>query len=441
VIDRTETNMPTDDIAISVSNLSKTYRLFGHPGDRIKQFFALGMKKYHHEFTALKGVSFNIKQGETVGIIGRNGSGKSTLLQVICGILKPTSGTLKTHGRVSALLELGAGFNPEFTGRENVYFQGAIMGFTKAQMDERFNMIASFADIGEFIDQPVRTYSSGMFVRLAFAVAISVDPDILVVDEALSVGDGKFQIKCAAWLQKLRQRRVTILLVSHDENLITSLCDKVIIMEAGRTVGEGEPRAMSAAYHQLLFGNTGTAGQIGHAGGSPDIDESSVALRERQGLQSTGFSSRYGTGEARLAEWGILDEHGRHCSTIRSGTPFRLYMTLKFLSDVHDVSYGFVIKNRQGTVVWGVTSVLQGKSAHYGHKGEDFIINTDGIMNLASGEYFVTLGTAHLDDGRKIDFIEDATEFQVVGPAGIFTTSIVNLQTKFDITSKGQTAT
>ena len=251
--------MPTDDIAISVRNLSKTYRLFGHPGDRIKQFFSLGMKKYHHEFTALKGVSFDIKQGETVGIIGRNGSGKSTLLQLICGILKPTSGTLQTHGRVSALLELGAGFNPEFTGRENVYFQGAIMGFTQAQMDGRFDTIASFADIGEFIDQPVRTYSSGMFVRLAFAVAISVDPDILVVDEALSVGDGKFQIKCAAWLQQLRQKRVTVLLVSHDENLITSLCDKVIIMEAGRIVGEGEPRAMSATYHQLLFGNTGTA--------------------------------------------------------------------------------------------------------------------------------------------------------------------------------------
>jgi lipopolysaccharide transport system ATP-binding protein len=439
--DRIKANMHSDDIAISVSNLSKTYRLFGHPGDRIKQFLSLSMKKYHHEFDALKGVSFDIRQGETVGIIGRNGSGKSTLLQVICGILKPTSGTLQTQGRVSALLELGAGFNPEFTGRENVYFQGAIMGFTQAQMDERFNSIASFADIGEFIDQPVRTYSSGMFVRLAFAVAISVDPDILVVDEALSVGDGKFQIKCAAWLQKFRQKRVTVLLVSHDENLITSLCDKVIIMEAGRKIAEGEPREMSAAYHQLQFGNIENLGQTSHAGVSLDLDQSSAAVRENQELPSSGFSSRYGTGEARLVEWGILDEHGRHCSTIRSGTPFRLYMTLKFLSDVHDVSYGFVIKNRQGTVVWGVTSILQGKSAHYGHKGEVFIINANGIMNLASGEYFVTLGTAHLDDGRKIDFIEDATGFQVVGPAGIFTTSIVNLQTKFDITQKGQTTT
>jgi len=165
----------------------------------------MGFRQYHREFTALKDVSFDIKKGEAVGVIGRNGSGKSTLLQVICGILKPTQGSIQINGRISALLELGAGFNPEFTGRENIYFQGAVMGFTKAKMDERFNEIASFADIGEFMDQPVRTYSSGMFVRLAFAVAISVDPDILVVDEALAVGDGKFQLKCAAWLQQLNQ--------------------------------------------------------------------------------------------------------------------------------------------------------------------------------------------------------------------------------------------
>ena len=208
--------MSSDDIAISVRNLTKSYRLFGHPGDRIKQFFSLGLKQYHREFTALKDVSFDIKKGETVGIIGRNGSGKSTLLQLICGILKPTTGTVQVNGRVSALLELGAGFNPEFTGRENVYFQGALMGFTEAQMDERFDEIAAFADIGEFIDQPVRTYSSGMFVRLAFAVAIHVDPDILVVDEALAVGDMAFQRKCFAQIDRLRAAGCTIALVTHD---------------------------------------------------------------------------------------------------------------------------------------------------------------------------------------------------------------------------------
>jgi ABC-type polysaccharide/polyol phosphate transport system ATPase subunit len=429
--------MPSDDIAISIRNLTKSYRLFGHPGDRIKQFFSLGLKQYHRKFTALNDVSFDIKKGETVGIIGRNGSGKSTLLQLICGILKPTSGTVQVTGRVSALLELGAGFNPEFTGRENVYFQGAIMGFTATQMEERFEAIASFAEIGEFIDQPVRTYSSGMFVRLAFAVAISVDPDILVVDEALSVGDGRFQLKCAAWLQKLRQKQVTVLLVSHDESVITSLCDKVIVLEGGRKIMDGEPRAMSAAYHQLLFGNPGTADGTGQAASPQSPSTSPDDQRPSPGSSS----SRYGTGEANLVAWGIRDQHGRSCSTIESGTPFRLYMVLEFHSDVPDVSYGFVIKNRRGTTVWGVTSILQGQSAHHGHTGEEFVISADGIMNLAGSAYFVTLGAAHLDDGRKIDFIDDALEFQVVGPGGIFDASVVNLQTEFAITPKAQSAT
>lgn len=222
----------TSDITISVKGLTKTYRLFDHPGDRVKQFFSLGLKQYHREFTALKDVSFEIRKGETVGIIGRNGSGKSTLLQLICGILKPTSGSVHVNGRISALLELGAGFNPEFTGRENVYFQGALMGFTEAQMNERFDDIAAFADIGNFIDQPVRTYSSGMFVRLAFAVAIHLEPDVLIVDEALGVGDSTFKRKCFQFLQEFRKTR-TLLLVSHDIQSIKGLCDCAIWLDCG----------------------------------------------------------------------------------------------------------------------------------------------------------------------------------------------------------------
>lgn len=239
--------MPSD-IAISVRNLTKTFRIFGHPGDRIKQALTLGRMRFHREFTALKDVSFDVKKGETVGIIGRNGSGKSTLLQLICGIIKPTSGTVTVNGRVSALLELGAGFNPEFTGRENVYFQGALMGFTKAQMDERFVDIAAFADIGEFIDQPVRTYSSGMFVRLAFAVAASVEPDILVVDEALSVGDISFQQKCLERIHKMQEAGTTIFLVSHDIMLMRSFGDTLIYLEKGRIKVSGEPERVGETY-------------------------------------------------------------------------------------------------------------------------------------------------------------------------------------------------
>lgn len=238
----------SDDIAISVQNLTKTYRIFGHPGERVKQAMSLGLRRYHREFTALKDVSFDIRKGETVGIIGRNGSGKSTLLQVICGILKPTTGTVRVNGRVSALLELGAGFNPEFTGRENVYFQGALMGLTKVQMDERFNEIAVFADIGEFIDQPVRTYSSGMFVRLAFAVAVHVEPEILVVDEALGVGDAEFQERSITRMRSLQERGGTILFVSHVTQAVRNFCQRALWLDAGEVRQAGAAADVCQTY-------------------------------------------------------------------------------------------------------------------------------------------------------------------------------------------------
>lgn len=251
--DKNNQGAAAEDIAISIRGLSKNYRLFNHPGDRIKQFFSFGMKQYHREFTALKDVSFDIKKGETVGIIGLNGSGKSTLLQLICGILKPTTGSVTVRGRVSALLELGAGFNPEFTGRENVYFQGALQGFTPSQIDERFDEISTFADIGEFIDQPVRTYSSGMFVRLAFSVAISVNPEILIIDEALSVGDTSFQARCLKRIYQLRQFGTMVILVSHDVNAVRSLCERAIWLENGQVKMIGDVHPVTGRYMQTSF--------------------------------------------------------------------------------------------------------------------------------------------------------------------------------------------
>jgi len=236
------------DIAISADHLTKTFRVFGHPGDRIKQALSFGRMRLHREFTALREVSFDIRKGQTVGIIGRNGSGKSTLLQLVCGILKPTSGKVAAQGRISALLELGSGFNPEFTGRENVYFQGAVLGIEKKDMALRFDEIAAFAGIGEFIDQPVRTYSSGMFVRLAFAVAVSVEPDILVVDEALSVGDLGFQQKCLERIREMREAGVTIFLVSHDIMLMRTFGDTLIYLERGQIKAMGDPETVGEAY-------------------------------------------------------------------------------------------------------------------------------------------------------------------------------------------------
>lgn len=245
-----------DDIAISVRNLTKTYRLFNHPGDRVKQFLSLGFRQYHRKFTALEDVSFDIRKGETVGIIGRNGSGKSTLLQLICGILKPTSGSVRVNGRISALLELGAGFNPEFTGRENVYFQGALMGFTSTQMDDRFDDIAAFADIGEFIDQPVRTYSSGMYVRLAFATVIHSEADILVVDEALAVGDEVFQRKCFERLETLLGNgKTNLFFVSHNIRQVERICSRAFSLERGRVCQTGSSDEVCTAYFKNTLQN------------------------------------------------------------------------------------------------------------------------------------------------------------------------------------------
>jgi lipopolysaccharide transport system ATP-binding protein len=240
--------MSSSDAVISVRNLTKVYRIYDSPLYRFRQAFNFRRKKHHREFTALDGISFEIPKGQTVGIIGRNGSGKSTLLQLVCGIRKPTSGEVHVSGRISALLELGAGFHPEFTGRENVYMQGAIMGLGRADMETRFPGIVAFADIGEFLDQPVKTYSSGMFVRLAFAVAVSVEPDILVVDEALSVGDIGFQQKCIERIREMREAGVTIFLVSHDILLLRNFGDTLIYLDRGRIKTMGDPEVVGEAY-------------------------------------------------------------------------------------------------------------------------------------------------------------------------------------------------
>lgn len=274
------------DLAVVCQAVSKTYRIFGHPGDRIKQAFSLGHLRRHDEFTALRNISFDIRRGETVGIIGRNGSGKSTLLQLICGILTPTQGKLNVSGRVSALLELGAGFNPEFTGRENIYFQGAIMGFDKRAMDARLEAILAFAEIGSFIDQPVRTYSSGMFVRLAFSVAVHIDPEILVIDEALGVGDAEFQERSITRMKELQASGATIFLVSHSLPLIRNFCQRAIWLDGGDLRLSGPASSVCQAYEdEVSKPSAGTfldlsAGRLYPSGRTKTISITAVHLNE-----------------------------------------------------------------------------------------------------------------------------------------------------------------
>jgi len=244
----------SSDIAIRVKHLSKHYQIYEKPQDRLKQSLWRGRKQYYREFKALDDVSFEVRKGETVGIVGRNGSGKSTLLQIICGTLAPTSGEVEVNGRVAALLELGAGFDPEFTGRENIFMYAAILGLSRKEIDEKFDRIVSFSEIGDFLDQPVKTYSSGMFVRLAFSIAISVDPDILIVDEALSVGDLNFRNKCMHRIKQMKDAGVTILFVSHDLGTVQTTCDKGIWLLSGEIKDEGNAVAVCQEFYAFMTG-------------------------------------------------------------------------------------------------------------------------------------------------------------------------------------------
>lgn len=377
--------MPSDDIAISVRNLTKTYRLFGYPGDRIKQFFSLGLKKYHREFTALKDISFDIRKGETVGIIGRNGSGKSTLLQLICGILKPTSGSIAVSGRIGALLELGAGFNPEFTGRENVYFQGAILGLGKAEVDSRFDVIAAFADIGEFIDQPVRTYSNGMFVRLAFSVAAHTDPDILVVDEVLAVGDAVFQQKCFDRIHRLQSQGTSIVVVSHNPYQIERLSDRAAVMRRGELSSLQPAHDVLALYHDIVQQEL-----------APDkpLDE---ALRE--GTHALSFERVY-----------VENERGDPTDALFAMQNLRIIAEFHVREPLDGVRFRFEVCSAGNEVAAMLTTIGLTESRRY--EGRHRIVFNMTPCHLTSGWY--SINAVAVDRHVRLDTWLRAAEFRVL---------------------------
>ena len=442
-------------IAILARNLSKVYRIYQNPAHAFAE--AITGKSRHIKRTALDRINLEVRRGEVVGILGRNGAGKSTLLKLIAGTLERTEGRLDVRGRITAILELGSGFHPDYTGRENIYMGGMCLGMSKQEVDSKLESIIEFSELRDVIDQPFKTYSTGMQARLTFSVAISVDPDILIVDEALSVGDARFQQKCFSRLQQLRAKSATVLLVSHDTNTITSLCDRALILENGRVYADGEPKKISVAYHNLLFGNnkpksTDTKPAVpsvrkASSSSKKSVQHSAVIKTDvGKSDEATGAEEffdgnrgeknlRYGSGEARLVEWGLLDQYGDRCGVVESGNACRFYMVLDCRQDVNDLSVGFAVKDRRGTVLWGITNLAHERVAYQASAGTRLTISADCVMWLATGYYFVTLGAAHVEEGKKIDFIEDAIEFKVVGPDGIFTTSVVNLQTEFSIKS------
>lgn len=387
--------MDEKKIAIQVKGLEKAYKLYDKPSDRLKEALGLSRKKKYKEHYALKGVDLTIDQGETVGIIGTNGSGKSTILKIITGVLNPTRGEVEVQGRISALLELGAGFNMEYNGIENVYLNGTMMGFSKKEIDAKLPDILEFADIGEYVNQPVKTYSSGMFVRLAFAVAINIEPEILIVDEALSVGDVFFQAKCYHKFEEFKKMGKTIVFVSHDLSSISKYCDRVILLNQGVKLGEGSPKEMIDAYKQVLVGQY------------PLPEEDSVNLLNDQEIASVTENSvseaedvnilnpdllEYGTKKAVIREYYVEDEQGHRCSAVVKGQKFAIHMKVHFEEAVEAPIFAFTIKNSKGVEITGTNTMFEKAFLESVEKGEEKHIVFSQKMELQGGEYLLSLG-------------------------------------------------
>ena len=378
----------TDKIIIEATDLTKLYKLYAKPSDRLREALGISRKKRYTEHFALQGVSINVKEGECVGIIGTNGSGKSTLLKIITGVLAPTTGSVRVDGRISALLELGAGFNPEYTGIENIHLNGAMLGFSSKEIEERLPAILSFADIGEFVNQPVKTYSSGMFVRLAFALAINIEPEILIVDEALSVGDVFFQAKCFHKFEEFKSQGKTILFVSHDLSSISKYCDRVILLDHGIKRGEGTAKAMVDAYKQLLV--------------SDEIRESapddSAPAPGRTFARNPDVLS-YGEKEAEIVDVCVLDEHHIPTNTIQKGTLFHIRVTAWFHQPVDDPILAFTFKDVRGTEITGTNTMYEKTEKIIARPGECCTVTFTQRMDLQGGEYLLSFGCTGFRDG------------------------------------------
>jgi lipopolysaccharide transport system ATP-binding protein len=469
------------DIAIRVSNLSKCYQIYDTPRDRLKQFVLPKLCKlipplrkfitskpgsnlepsplplepcplnlnFYKEFWALKDVSFEIKKGETVGIIGRNGSGKSTLLQIICGTLSPTSGSIQTNGRIAALLELGSGFNPEFTGRENVYMNASVLGLSNEEIDQRFDDIAAFADIGEFIEQPIKTYSTGMMVRLAFAVAINVDPEILIVDEALSVGDELFQRKCFSRIETIRASGATILFVSHSGGTIVELCDRAVLMDAGEKLAVGIPKQIVGRYQKLLYApadkHEAICEQIRRADEHVDdlasneedtLNTNRKPIQHKQEMQESfdpnlkpSSTIEYESHGAQINAPAIFTLAGVQVNNLVRGETYRYAYTVQFSKSASNVRFGMLIKTTAGVEIGGGVSASSAKdSLAFVKAGTSYRVEYRFRCALNPGVYFMNAGVVGEVDGSDtyLHRLIDIAMFRVQPDTDNLATGIVD---------------
>jgi lipopolysaccharide transport system ATP-binding protein len=442
-----------NNIAIEVRNLSKVFKIYSRPYDLLSEVIL--RRSRHREFLALNDVSFEVQRGEVVGLVGRNGAGKSTLLRILAGTLDKTSGEMSLRGNLSAILELGSGFNPDYTGLENIRLGGLCLGMSRKEVDAKTDWIIEFSELADFINQQFRTYSSGMQARLTFATAAALEPDILIVDEALSVGDARFQLKCFSYLRELCARGSTILLVSHDTNAITSLCTKAIFLEKGSIVEIGQPQSVTAHYLKFLLGldsskkNLPALRQASAAGeDAPEMttEEGNVACNLSPGKTSASLVQRRFQPDlgkqsgAEIQALEIVDEAGNQLSTLNVGSPYRMVMRVLFHQLVETLSVGFLIRNRQGVELFGMNTNLAGIDLPPGQGGSLYEYNLNVVMNMVNGPYFLS-GTIASKNAEgywaHLDCWIDHLSFEVISyPQKLHDISVVNLDPIFSFAER-----
>jgi lipopolysaccharide transport system ATP-binding protein len=444
-----------DTIVVRANRLSKVYTIYSKPSDILARLFSRRVEL--REFWALRDVSFELRRGEVLGLVGRNGAGKSTLLKILAGTLTPSDGTVEISGRVSAILELGSGFHPDFSGRENIYLGGLCLGMTRAEIDSRIDEIIDFSELREVIDQPFKTYSTGMQARLTFSTVTSVDPELLIVDEALSVGDARFQLKSFGRFEEFRRQGKSIILVSHNMNTITGFCSRAILLERGQVLQDSDPGAVATFYQRLLFGeenaagveNEGVAALVGTPGGdfvatSPDIpaaDRPGESGAEIDGLEGPASlpdprEYRFGTKVAEIYDFGILDSERRRSTLLVSGQPYRCFMRIVARRPVRNSCAGIAVRSIKGVDLFGTdTTRIDGfPDLPLAEAGDVVELAVDITMWLGTGEYFMTFALADRS-GLKLDCRLDALHFTVIGAPTIHTISVVNLSPSFHMRS------
>lgn len=383
-----------ESVAIQIEHLTKIYKLYDRNRDRLKEALHIGKNINCREHYALDDVSLKVNTGETVGIIGTNGSGKSTILKIITGVLNQSAGDIQINGRISALLELGAGFNMEFTGIENIYLNGTMIGFSEAEIDEKLQDILDFADIGDFVNQKVKTYSSGMFVRLAFAVAINIDPEILIVDEALSVGDVFFQNKCYRKFEDFKKQGKTILFVSHDLSSISKYCDRVVLLEKGKKLGEGEPKEIIDMYKKVLVG------QLDRKADTSKSKQYGSGSKWKDQMTLNPKLDEYGSGLAEFEDYCAYDNEGNITNTIIKGEEFTVKLKIRFFESIQDPIFAVSFKNMQGTEITGTNTMFEKIVTGTPEPGDVMTATFTQDMSLQGGEYLVSLGCVGYREGN-----------------------------------------